>query len=260
MRKRLLVAVVGLFALLSLTSAQVKTSLFIQCNQVGAGVYLNDDLVGHTSPNFSALVFPGRYAIKVLKEGFPEFRTTIIIGESPVTILATLGTSAPLGWPQPTQPWLFHPVNMSQLSIDANIAGARVYLNGAFAGTTPFFSSLNPGTYSIKVSLEGYEDYESTMRLSDWHQIHTLLIPLPRHVDYEIKIPDHSTLKGKKPIQFGDLEIYLDGKRLHSAFGTTSAGTHRITLVSRDISLENSFELSPGSRATIELFLGITVR
>lgn len=260
MRKRTLFALVGLFALFGMAAAQEKTSLFIQCNQVGAGVYLNDNLVGHTSPNFSALVFPGSYNIKVQKEGFPEFKTTIIIGKSPVTILATLGKSTPPGWPQPTQPWLFHPVDMSQLSIDSNIAGARVYLNGAFAGMTPFFSSLNPGIYSITVSFEGYEDYKDTIRLNDWYQIHASLIPLPRFVDYEIKIPEYMEIKGKKPVQFSDVEIYLDGKRLQSAFGKTTPGRHRIALVSRDFRLENSFELEPGSFATIELFLGIAVR
>jgi hypothetical protein len=260
MRKRLHFAVAGLIALLSLASAQEKTSILVQCDQTGAGVYLNDSLVGYTSPSFSALVFPGSYGIRVLKEGFPEFKTTIIIGQYPVTIMATLGKSTPQGWPQPSQPWLFHPVTMSQLSIDSDIAGARVYLNGTFAGMTPFFSSLNPGTYSITVSYEGYEDYTYTVRLNDWYELHATLHPLPRFVDYEIKIPEYLSIKGKKPLQFSDVELYLDGKRLQSAFGKATPGNHRLALVSRDFRFENIFELVPGSFATIELFLGIAIR
>lgn len=143
--------------------AQTTTSLSVQCNQGGAGVYLNDSLIGYTSPNFSALVFP--------------------------------------------------------------------------------------------------EDYSSTVRLSDRYQLHATLAPKPRLVDYEIKIPEYFVAKQGKSGKFSDFEIYLDGKRLQSAFGKTSPGIHMLTLVvSRELSLENNFELVQGRSASIELFLGISVR
>jgi hypothetical protein len=260
MRKRLLFAAIALIALNGMLTAQAKTSLSVQCNQERAGVYLNESLIGYTSPNFSALVFPGKYSIRVSKEGFSDFRTNIVVGRSPVTIIANLGGSALPGRTPPPQVQPFHPAATSQLTVDSNVPGALVYLNGSFAGETPFVSFLNPGTYSVVIRLEGYEEYSSTVKVNGRNQVHATLVSKSRFVDYEIRIPEYFTVKGKKPAQFNDLEIYLDGKRLQSAFGKTTSGTHRLTLVSRDLRLENNFELAPGKPASIELFLGISVR
>ena len=223
MRKRILFA--ALFALLScMAFAQTKTSLSVQCSQGGAGVYLNDNLIGYTSPNFSALVLPGEYSVRVSKTGFADFRTTVIIGRSPITILATLGGPASPGWTPPFQPIPSPPGLKSSMSIDSNVAGAKVYLNGSFAGATPFFAFLNPGIYSIVVSHEGYEDYTSTVRLSDRYQLHATLAPKPRLVDYEIKIPEYFAAKQEKSGKFSAFEIYMDGKRLQSTPATGRPG------------------------------------
>jgi hypothetical protein len=258
--KKGILAVIAFVALSGLVFAQAKTSLSVRCDQMGAGVYLNDSLIGYTSPNFSALVSPGQYSVRVSKDGFHEFRTTVIIGKSPITILATLGGMASPGGAQMSPPQPFHPEVMSQLTVDSNVKGAQVYLNGSFAGETPFVSFLDSGTYSIVVRLEGYEDYTNMVKVNGHYQLYATLAPKSRLIDYEIKIPEYFTVKGKNPARFSDLEIYLDGKRLESAFGKTTPGSHRLTLVSRDLRLENNFELVPGRAASIELFLGVSVR
>jgi len=91
LRRKLCLIAFILIALGGLVFAQAKTSLNIQSNQVGARVYINDNLAGYTSPSFSTLVAPGLYRIRVSKDGFPEFKTTVVIGQSPITIVAYLG-------------------------------------------------------------------------------------------------------------------------------------------------------------------------
>jgi hypothetical protein len=200
MRKKILLGVLVFLVLGGLTFAQAKVSLTIQCNQSGAQIYLNDNLVGYTAPNFSLSIFPGTYTIRVVKDGFPEFRTKVVAAQSPITIVANLGGATPQTPqapapgpiqpmpPTPSSPPLKPPTPPSpvwQLSIDANINGARVYINGSYAGTTPFAISLRPGTYSIGVSLGGYEDYTTTLRLNGPYHIYARLSPLqlPVYID-----------------------------------------------------------------------------
>jgi len=327
LRRKLCLIAFILIALGGLVFAQAKTSLNIQSNQVGARVYINDNLAGYTSPSFSTLVAPGLYRIRVSKDGFPEFKTTVVIGQSPITIVAYLGGSTPPA-PPPPKPPLPQPVPpmvKHQLSIDTNVGGAQVYINGAFSGITPFVAFMNPGNYYIIVRLDGYEDYVKTVNLGGAYRIHASMKPLslpiyidatnvpgaaiyrdsvligsvpyrgnwmpgtysiritapgyadyaervtvtgpltmqisltPLLVDYEIRIPEFfATLEGKT-IQFRDVELYLDGKRLESPFGKTVPGTHRITMLLSDLRFETDFELTPGKLASLEPFFGISV-
>ena len=188
MRKKLLLAVLALIAISGLVFAQAKTSLNVQSNQVGARVYLNDNLAGYTTPNFSTLVVPGLYRIRVTKDGFPEFKTTVVVGQSPITIMANLGGGGTPPMPQPPQPPIPQPNPPSvkhQLSIETNVGGAQVYLNGSFAGTTPFVSFLHPGTYYIVVRMDGYEEYTKTVKLSGSYRFYASLDPLslPVYID-----------------------------------------------------------------------------
>ncbi|HWR10193.1 MAG TPA: PEGA domain-containing protein [Rectinemataceae bacterium] len=193
MRKRALLSMlVLLVALPGFVFAQAKTSLNVQSNQSGARVYLNDKLAGYASPNFSTLVVPGNYTITVTKDGFSEFKTTINVGNSPVTIFANLSgkPSQPIPppsqppqpprpqQPNPPNPQPFPPIARHQLSIESNVDGAQVYLNGAYAGRTPFVSYLHPGTYSILLRLDGYEEYSRTVNLGGSYQIRATLSPI----------------------------------------------------------------------------------
>ena len=310
-----------------LVFAQTKTSLNIQSNQVGARVYINDNLAGYTSPSFSTLVVPGLYRIRVAKDGFPEFKTTVVIGQSPITIVAYLGGST-LPAPPPPQPPLPQPVPpmvKHQLSIDTNVGGAQVYINGAFSGITPFATFMHPGNYYVVIRLDGYEDYTKTVNLGGSYRIHASLKPLslpiyidatnvpgaaiyrdsalvgsvpyrgnwmpgtysiritapgyadyaervtvtgpltmqislaPLLVDYEIRIPEFFATLDGETIQFRDVKLYLDGKRLESPFGKAVPGTHRITMYISDLRFETDFELTPGKLASLEPFFGISV-
>ena len=170
-----------------LVFAQAKTSLNIQSNQTGARVYINDNLAGYTTPSFSTLVVPGLYRIRVAKDGFPEFKTTVVVGQSPITIVAYLGGSAPPTH-QPPQPPIPQPgpqMSSHMLSIDTNIGGAQVYINGGFAGITPFVTYLHQGNYYVVIRLDGYEDYTKNVNLGGSYRIHASLKPLslPIYID-----------------------------------------------------------------------------
>lgn len=321
MKKKAIGVLFALFALLAFQNpvfAQVKTSLTVQSDQHGAKVYLNDRLAGFTSPGFSTFVSPGLYFIRLTKEGFPDFRTTVVVGKNPITIVANFG-----GMPVPPHapaPW------QHQLIVDANVRGAQVFINGAFAGTTPYTGFLNPGTYAVTVRFPGYEDYSRSIRLAGSYRLYASLTPLPYPVyidvsnvpgaqiyrdslyigttpyhgawmpgtyyvriiapgydeyvdqvsvsgpltmqvslapalvDYEIKIPDFFLSQAGRILSFADFQVYLDGRKLDSAYGKALSGVHRLTIFLNDVRLEADFVLSSGRPAIIEPFFGIKVQ
>ncbi len=66
--------------------AQNRTALTIMCDKVGAQVYINNRLVGTTTPNFSQLVPAGTYAVVVKMRGYPDFSKTVVATGSPITL------------------------------------------------------------------------------------------------------------------------------------------------------------------------------
>lgn len=242
--------------------AQTKTSLNLRCDQSGARVYIDDKLLGYTSPNFSTLILPGNYTIRVAKEGFPDFQTSIIVGQSPVTIITTLGWSRPPAPLPPTpQPPLPQPSNPRSFPvyIDAsNVARASLYRDSSFIGTLPYRGDWKPGVYTLRISAPGYGDYLDKIMLN---APLTIRVNLPAlFVDYEIKLPQLFATRDGRPVEFKDMDIYLDGQRLSSPYGKTTSGTHRIMVFLRDLRFEADFELEAGKYAAIEPYLGVKIR
>ena len=52
------------------------------------------------------------------------------------------------------------------LSITSNPSGAKVYINGTYKGVTPIKIELKKGSYTVKLSKEGYNDYTKTATVS----------------------------------------------------------------------------------------------
>jgi len=262
-RKRNIAALIILIALLpSAVFAQVKTSLDLRCDQAGARVYIDDKLAGYTSPNFSTLILPGSYIIRVAKEGYPDFQTSVLVGQSPVTIIATLGWSKPPAplppmpkppVPQPLSPQFF-PVYIDA----ANAVRASLYRDSTFVGSLPYRGVWKPGIYSLRIVAPGYGDYIDRIMLN---APLTIRVNLPAlYVDYEIKMPQFFATRDGRPVEFKDMDIYLDGQRLASPFGRATSGTHRLIVFLHELRFEADFELTVGKYAVIEPFLGIRVR
>lgn len=170
-RTALLVALAFALAL-SGVSAESKTSLNIQSNQSGARVYLNDTLAGYTAPNFSVLVNPGLYTVRVVKDGYPEFKTTVVVGSSPITITANIGGGSykPPVTPPPV-------VTQYPLTIESSVPGATVYINGAYGGVAPYVGYFRSGTYTVSVRVAGYQEYVQIVKLGSAFRLFAALSP-----------------------------------------------------------------------------------
>lgn len=196
--------------------AQNRTSLNIQCNEVGAEVYINGRLAGKTTPNFSFLVPQGNVQVRVQKNGFRTFETVVRAGTSPVTLNVTLQRIGAVVTPPPPPP----PQNYN-LQINANVAGAEVIINNVSAGRVPFSASLAPGSYTLVVRAPGYLDYVENLVISGNRTVNAVLqgmmVPL--------------VLNNLRP----GAEIFLNGARIGVANSATftaqvAPGTYTVTI------------------------------
>jgi len=146
------------FSLLPLTGG-----LNILSNPQGAEVYLNGIYKGITPIMISDLS-PGNYQVQLRKSGYKDFLTYVTVYSGMTTSYNF--TLVPL---------------LSTLNIFSTPSSADVYINEVYKGKTPFIiSDLSFGTYNIRISLTGYEDYVESIVLNpgEVKQINVSLKPL----------------------------------------------------------------------------------
>jgi hypothetical protein len=186
--------------------AQNKGALTIQCNVTGAKVYISGRLAGYTTPNFSQLLNAGSYQIRVVKSGLPEFSTTVNMNGQPVILNVVLGAQQPQ--PVPEQP---KPVPQPQpipqpqvlqhsLSVDSNVRGAEVYINGNSAGRTPFSGKLPEGSYNVMVRSPGYIDFNQNVVVRGNTHVNAVL----QGMSYQLNV-DTGALRGAQVILNGSI-------------------------------------------------------
>ena len=154
----------ALFALLAIGSAfaQTKFPLTIICNVMDADVYINNKPYTRTTPNLVIQLPPNTFNIKVAKAGFSDFNANVTVARSGTTLnvnLQPLGAApaqvAPAQTLLPSFP----------LNITSNAGAAQVFLNGNLAGATPFGANVIGGTYEIRVTAPGYQDFFQRMNV-----------------------------------------------------------------------------------------------
>lgn len=155
-----------LLALFSVESlfAQRKTSVTVIASEAPAQVYINNRMIGLATPRYQFQLTPGSYELRVVKPGKPEFRRQITVGSRPMTLNINLN-APPQPIPQPAPQPAPQP-QKHQLSVGGNVSGADLYIDGRHAGVLPFNQLLPPGRYQLRVTAEGFEEWNSSINLS----------------------------------------------------------------------------------------------
>lgn len=116
------------------------------------------------------------------------------------------------------------------LAIGSSPHGAKVYVNNVYRGTTPptqyNYITLPAGTYNVKLTLDGYKDATTTVRVDPGRTTYysPVLEAETGNVYVTAKLSDGTPLTGA--------EIYVDGvatRVLTPGTVTVSAGRHTIT-------------------------------
>jgi hypothetical protein len=138
-------------------------TLVVNSSPQGAQVYVDGRYVGNTPLRIG--INPGRTDIEVRLDGYETYRTSVVVNPGQtVTINAALNPSRRTG----------------VLSVNSSPSGADVYIDNQRVGRTPYSAQLNEGTYDVRVSLPGYADYRTTVRVerNQETRINAQLVPL----------------------------------------------------------------------------------
>ena len=209
-----------IFSLVFGAFAQSRAMLTVIASEGPAQVILDGKLLGIGNPTFSGQVSTGNHELVVRKSGLPEFRQRITIGAGGLTVNAQLGGSggAVLPAPTPTPPPAV--VNYT-LSVNANVAGADVFINGIQAGKTPFTGQVSRGSYNVVVRAPGYNDYSQSVSVTGAAVVNASLNPIA------------------VPLNLGNLfpgaEVFLNGTKIGVAGGSpfvaqVAPGTYTLTV------------------------------
>jgi hypothetical protein len=128
-------------------AAPTTGTLEIRSDVAGADVFLNGKRVG-TTPYKASDLTPGKYSVKVEKAGYTSFEKRVDLGTKQQVVRAKLVAA------------------LATLRVEANVAGAKVSLDGEDRGTTPLdLSNVSPGRHVLAVSADGYETRTETLEV-----------------------------------------------------------------------------------------------
>ncbi|AXI24711.1 serine/threonine protein kinase [Methanofervidicoccus sp. A16] len=165
-----------------------------------AEAYINDEYKGKTP--LVLKLDPGNYSVKVTKDGYEGYETEIVEIET--------GKIAEINV-------FLKPYGILKISSDPS--DAEVYINGEYRGNTPLELKLDPGNYSVKVTKDGYENYETKIEIKTGKTTEVNAVLKPYGI---LKI--YSTPSGAK--------VYIDGyyKGTTPLTVEVSPGTHTIKI------------------------------
>lgn len=190
-------ALAALIALSSFVSAYAQETypLIIKCNVDNAQVFVDERPVAKTGRGLVIKLPEGRYSVRISKPGYEDYVDANVVIQaakmsriqSMTALDVTLRQAQPLaGSPpppqppaQPVQPIKPSPVADSfPLSVDANVRGAQVYLNGQDIGRSPLSVSVYRGSYEIRVSAPGYQDFVQRAEVRAAARVTAILQPM----------------------------------------------------------------------------------
>jgi len=155
-------------------------SVAIASEPAGATVYL-DNMIRGIAPVTIDTVQNGDHAILLRLDGYEDYASqvrvtadapqvnTVLVRKSATAVPTTApsaGTTTPSGGiPVTTRPTM--QATTGSLSVTTIPAGALVYIDGQMKGVTPAtIPGLSPGTHTIELILDGYQDFTTTTEIT----------------------------------------------------------------------------------------------
>jgi len=120
--------------------------LSVSSDPAGASVYLNDIWMGYTNLDIASVSSGSSYAVRIVKDGYEPYETSVVIHQD-TRIHADL---VPLG-------------TVGTLRVTSVPSEARVLVDGAMAGLTPYAGTTGAGTHTVMVKKIRYDDYVTSV-------------------------------------------------------------------------------------------------
>jgi len=220
--------------------APAGMTLTIRVNVPNAQVFVDNAEVTGTVP----AVARGAHTVRVTAQGFRDYSSVVNV-MAPMTLDVVMQPAGTL------------------LSIKANVPNAQVTVNGTPKGPVPYSEYVGRGTYSVRVTADGYADYTASINvLSQPVNLVVNLQPAVSTITFVLP-PDYRDPDAGAPR--GQVRIFVDNKLVNANRGLENIsippGQHSIRVSSGVFSARvDDFTVQPGQSYVIELYMGLDVR
>jgi len=230
----------------STTTAEKDIPVSISSNPAGAKVYIDGKEIG-TTPIANYSMKAGTYTLKLIKDGYKEFSQNLTLNSSDTSKTVNIPLEKSSTTSTSTSSSTTTTPKTGTLSVNSNPTGAKVYINNIYSGITPLTLTLNTGTYTVKITKNGYLDYSETVniRKNERYSINQPLIKLGKTATVNISTnPTYAT-------------VYIDGVKVGLSplfFYKIEPGYHEIR-VTKEGYLEyyGEFTIKDGETKTLPL-------
>jgi serine/threonine protein kinase len=151
------------------TEAPVVGSLLVRSTPPGARVFVDGREYGLTPVTVGNLA-RGVHRVRVVRNGYAADEQQLTITPAQRTHSVTVRLSperppTPIGEPPPS-PSASSLARTGVLTVESRPAGARVFVDGAFVGTTPLvLPDVAAGDHAVHLELDGYRRWASSVRV-----------------------------------------------------------------------------------------------
>jgi hypothetical protein len=215
--------------------------LIIRVSAPGASIFVDGADVTGTIPGVSR----GPHSIRVTAPGFQDYNSAVNVN-APLTLDVVLQAAGLL------------------LTVNANVNNAMVSVNNTPKGPVPYSEYLPAGTYTIRVSADGYTDYVANVPLNRAVNLSVQLSPANAVLAFVIPpmFRDPDTRQGDPR---GQVRIYIDNNLVNPNREMEripiAPGRHSIRIASGAFSMQlGNLDVQPGLSYIVELSMDLRVR
>jgi len=215
--------------------AKPNGAIEVKSTPEGAAVYLDGDDTDEKTNTILTEVEPGDYTVKLVLEGHDDYSEDVTVeGGDTVLVEATLVANA-----------------FGALQVNSTpVQGAEIWLDGDSTGvaTNAFFDSLAVGSHTLKLTLDLYEDWDTTVTIVK-DEIDT--------VDAELVLKTGSIQVNSTPTGAAiELDGAATGQVTNYLFDEVPLGEHTVKLTLKDYKdWDTTVTVNEDETATIDAVL-----
>jgi hypothetical protein len=154
-------------------TADPTGNIVVSSDPPGASVYLDNNFQGRTqadNPLDLTGIPPGSYPLELQLVNYRDFVTTVevLAGKTAVVHAELIPATSPSG--------------QGTLQVTSDPLGANIFLDNVCRGVTPLtITSIDAGTHTLLLRLQGYNDYSSPVTIAPGQsiQVQAALSPVP---------------------------------------------------------------------------------
>jgi hypothetical protein len=145
-------------ATLEVAAEKTTGSIIVTSSPSGASVYIDNSYKGITqsaNPLDLTGIMPGTHVVRLVLDNYQDFTTTVAVQAGRTARVDAVMVPAT------------NPTETGTLQVNSEPQGANVFLDNACRGITPLtLSSVETGSHSLLVRLQGYNDYSTTVTIT----------------------------------------------------------------------------------------------